>query len=297
MSKERSLVTSLSTIVSYIFFIVHGVMMVYVVEDIKRDKTYWALLTGIILMIIVGIVRKIKKMDCKWFSPMVFLYLCTVVPSIIVVEHHNLVLKANKEYPDCTNSDHSATKQCKEMRIYEESTFLTLITGRWLMSRGDMTRDQLGQLLLTYFALGADTLDILDFIQGASQDSSQIATWVGLGLFAWSMMQFPFMLSEGFSISLLDIPDSEEQQPPPAVKTCIGYFTDDFVRVMTLCFTLIMQDVPFLFYRLYLTTREGLFLHSLTFFIIKNIFTIAIQLYRVGAFICSRRRKRPTPPP
>ncbi|XP_069803814.1 transmembrane protein 26-like [Dendropsophus ebraccatus] len=288
--------TWMTSLFSYIFFIVHGVMMVYVVEDIMRDKTYWALLTGVILMTIVGILSISKKMaflENKWFSLMVFLYLCTVVPSIIVVEHHNLILKSNKEYPDCTASGHNVTKQCKEMRIYEESTFLTLITGRWLMSRGDMTRDQLGQLLLTYFALGADTLDILDFIQGTSEDSSHTVTWVGLGLFGLSMMQFPFMLSEGFSVSSLDIPDNDQHQPLNEVKTSIGSFKAEIGRVII---TLIAQDVPFLGYRLYLTTREGLFVHSLTFFIIKNIFTIAIQLYRVGALICSRR-KRPTPPP
>ncbi|XP_069804125.1 transmembrane protein 26-like [Dendropsophus ebraccatus] len=279
MSEKEKKWRKLLIIVSYIFFTVHGVMMVYVVEDIMRDKNYWALLTGVILMIIYGILRyqeKIKMdfLKYKWFSPMVFLYLCTVIPSIIVVESHNLILKSNKEYPDCTNSDHSATKQCKEMRIYEESIFLTLVAGRWLMSRGE-NRDQLGQFLLKYFILGADILDILDFVQGASQDSSHTVTWVGLGLFAWSMMQFPFMLTESFSVASLEEPPSKVK----TVKTCIGYLPPKTVSKIAECMTLITQDVPFLVYRLYLTAREGLFFHSLTFFIIKNILSIAIHLY------------------
>ena len=39
---------------------------------------------------------------------------------------------------------------------------LVLIIGRWMLPKGDMTRDQLAQLLLVYIGTAADIIEFFD---------------------------------------------------------------------------------------------------------------------------------------
>ena len=39
---------------------------------------------------------------------------------------------------------------------------LILIIGRWMLPKGDMTRDQLAQLLLIYIGTAADIIEFFD---------------------------------------------------------------------------------------------------------------------------------------
>ncbi|XP_075135742.1 transmembrane protein 26-like [Leptodactylus fuscus] len=286
----------LAAICSRTLFALHGLLMVYVMVDIKKDDFYWSFLTGIVLLFIEMIVtlKMTKHGEWKWFSPMVFLYLCTVIPSIFVVEFDYLEIRMIIN--DTNSTDSECTKDVikelsSEAQSAEELTVLVLILGRWMMPRGKMSRDQLAQLLLLYLALGADMLDILELMKEPSVKTNQTITVVGLCLFSWAIMQFTLILTQTLSSSSEDPEVGERGHSSSGVKNC----------VMTLCctsevwsvlITVLMQDGPFLVYRLYLVTREGVFNESMVFFICKNILSVIIQLYRVVVFVCNENRKR-----
>ena len=46
--------------------------------------------------------------------------------------------------------------------IIEQFLMLVLIIGRWMLPKGDMTRDQLAQLLLVYIGTAADIIEFFD---------------------------------------------------------------------------------------------------------------------------------------
>ena len=49
------------------------------------------------------------------------------------------------------------------MLTLHQVLLFVLVIGRWLLPKGDITRDQLSQLLLVFIGVGAD---ILEFVTG-----------------------------------------------------------------------------------------------------------------------------------
>lgn len=46
--------------------------------------------------------------------------------------------------------------------VIEQFLMLILIIGRWLLPKGDLTREQLSQLLLVYIGTAADIIEFFD---------------------------------------------------------------------------------------------------------------------------------------
>ncbi|XP_040283491.1 transmembrane protein 26-like [Bufo bufo] len=284
----------LAAILSRLLYALHGGIMIFLTVFITNDFFYCTLFIGIVLLFIEMIVtlKMTKYGEWKWFSPMVFLYLCSVIPSIFVMELENLEVRmniTNVTHPECT--DNNYTEYSKEVQSMEELTILVLIVGRWLMPRGKMTRDQLAQLLLIYLALGADMLDILELMKEPSVKTSTAITVVGLCLFTWAVMQFTLVLTQTFPVSSPDKEDEVRFHSSSEIKNCMRSLccTSEVWNVIIMVG---MQDGPFLIYRLYLVTMEGVFNDSMTFFICKNILSVIIQIYRIIVFLCDENHKR-----
>ncbi|KAM4015043.1 transmembrane protein 26-like [Anomaloglossus baeobatrachus] len=291
---KRRCLKILGAIFSRLLFAIHGALMVVLAVAVTQDDYYWILLCGIFLLFVEMIVtlKVTKNGEWKWFSPMVFLYLCTIVPSVFVMELANQELRMNTTNvtnSECTeNFYHEFSKLVQGM---EETIILVLIIGRWLMPRGKMNRDQLAQLLLMYLALGADILDILELMKEPSVKTNETITVVGLCLFSWAIMQFTLVLTQSLSFSSPDAAGYGQFRPSSGVKNCIVSLCCSS-EIWSVIIAVGMQDGPFLVYRLYLVTREGVFNDSMMFFISKNILSVIIQVYRVIVFVGNQNRKR-----
>ncbi|XP_075045698.1 transmembrane protein 26-like [Mixophyes fleayi] len=292
----------LSALFSRLFFSIHGTIMVIIATLVKENRFYLILLTGIILLFIEMAVTltETKKGEWKWFSPMVFLYLCTVLPSIFVMELallegrivNNSTIIDNSTNTKCNDSNDSEYNEYStEIQAMEEMLILVLVVGRWLMPKGDMNRDQLCQLLLMYIALGADILDILQLIKEPTVNTNWTVTIVGLCLFSWAIMQFTLVLTQTQSLPPQKTKVDEELHSPPDINR-IGLISCYQSEVWSWITTVAMQDGPFLVYRIYLATAKSVFNDSMTFFICKNFLTVIIQVYRIILFMCKEKRKR-----
>ncbi|KAG5838738.1 hypothetical protein ANANG_G00226760 [Anguilla anguilla] len=82
------LLNVLLALLSRFLFAVHGVVTVWRVVAVKGEPLYWLLLSGAALLgVEMAVTLKCtRNAEWKWFSPMVFLYLSTVVPSIWFLE-------------------------------------------------------------------------------------------------------------------------------------------------------------------------------------------------------------------
>ncbi|XP_056279626.1 transmembrane protein 26 [Pseudoliparis swirei] len=168
----------------------------------------------------------------------------------------------------------------------EQTMLIVLVLGRWLMPKGDMSRDQLSQLLMVYVGLGADILDIFDTFKEPEVKTNQTVVYIGLGLFSWALMQFPLVLTQ------TRLPEDEPPQrgasglggrpaPPPPPSCCSS-------EVWSLLLTVGLQDGPFLVYRLYLMVREQVLNQLMIFFTCKNILIVLLELYRIFVVQCER---------
>ncbi|KAI1892587.1 hypothetical protein AGOR_G00135120 [Albula goreensis] len=300
--KMCRLLNILLALLSRFLFAVHGVLTVWRVVAVRDEPMYWLLLTGIALLgVEMAVTLKCtRNAEWKWFSPMVFLYLSTVVPSIWFLELDLLQSKL----PVNTSSG-SDLQLLSHIPIaaglaqldpenwaagLEQTMLIVLVLGRWLMPKGDMSRDQLSQLLMVYVGLGADILDIFDTFKEPEVKTNRVVILVGLSLFTWAVMQFPLVLTQtshakaqpGFDRSSTDAgdPGGVDRLGGERCTTCCSS------EVWSLLLTVGLQDGPFLVYRLYLMVQENVLNQLMIFFTCKNILVVLLEIYRILVVQC-----------
>ncbi|KAM4738040.1 transmembrane protein 26 [Anableps anableps] len=286
------LLNILLALLSRFLFAIHGIVTVWRVVAVKGEPLYWLLLSGVALLgVEMALTLKCtRNAEWKWFSPMVFLYLSTVIPSIWFLELSLLQSKL----PLNTSSGHELnllahipiTVGIEELEPenwvagLEQTMLIVLVLGRWLMPKGDMSRDQLSQLLMVYVGLGADILDIFDTFKEPEVKTNRAVVIVGLALFSWALMQFPLVLTQTRA-SQGDIPQKSWNNlpcchgPSTSFKSCCSN------EIWSLLLTVGLQDAPFLVYRLYLMIKEQVQNQLMIFFTCKNILIVLLELYRI----------------
>lgn len=79
--------------------------------------------------------------------------------------------------------------------LIEQFLMLILIVGRWLLPKGDLTRDQLSQLLLVYIGTAADIIEFFDSFKDPKIAADLLLVFLTLGIWSWSLIQFTIVLS------------------------------------------------------------------------------------------------------
>lgn len=79
--------------------------------------------------------------------------------------------------------------------LIEQFLMLILIVGRWLLPKGDLTRDQLSQLLLVYIGTAADIIEFFESYKVGGTINETILVYLTLGIWSWSLLQFTIVLS------------------------------------------------------------------------------------------------------
>lgn len=148
--------------------------------------------------------------------------------------------------------------------------FIVLVLGRWLMPKGDMSRDQLAHLLMVYISMGTDLLDISDTFKKSEIKTNHSLITVGLILFSLALMKFPFPVRK------------THLKSTSSNTSCCS-------EIWSLLLTDGFQDGSFLVYRLYLLNGNIQKLESILF-ICKNILTVMLVLYRIGVIWFTSRR-------
>ncbi|KAM9855196.1 transmembrane protein 26 [Aulostomus maculatus] len=286
----------LLALLSRFLFVVHGVVTVWRVVAIKGEPLYWLLLTGVALLgVEMAVTLKCtRNAEWKWFSPMVFLYLSTVIPSIWFLELSLLQSKLpvnNSSGPELhLLAGIPITAGIVDLDPenwvvgLEQTMLIVLVLGRWLMPKGDMSRDQLSQLLMVYVGLGADILDIFDTFKEPEVKTNRAVVIIGLTLFSWALMQFPLVLTQ----------TRPPKGDPPQALLCCPASSSALVSccssdVWSLLLTVGLQDGPFLLYRLYLMVKEQVLNQLMIFFTCKNILIVLLELYRIFVVQCEQR--------
>ncbi|KAM3617517.1 uncharacterized protein V6R79_007444 [Siganus canaliculatus] len=294
------LLNVLLALLSRFLFAAHGVVTVWRVVAVKEEPLYWLLLTGVALLgVEMAVTLKCtRNAEWKWFSPMVFLYLSTVIPSIWFLELSLLQSKLpvnNSSGPELHLLAHiPITAGIVELDPenwvvgLEQTMLIVLVLGRWLMPKGDMSRDQLSQLLMVYVGLGADILDIFDTFKEPEVKTNRAVVIIGLALFSWALMQFPLVLTQTHPQK-----DEPPQSGTVGVSGCCPAAPSAFAsccssEVWSLLLTVGLQDGPFLLYRLYLMIQEQVLNQLMIFFTCKNILIVLLELYRIFVVQCEQ---------
>lgn len=79
--------------------------------------------------------------------------------------------------------------------LIEQFLMLILIIGRWMLPKGELTRDQLSQLLLVYIGTAADIIEFFDSFKEDKVAREPLLVYLTLGIWSWSLMQFTVVLT------------------------------------------------------------------------------------------------------
>ena len=74
--------------------------------------------------------------------------------------------------------------------VFELGLIIALIIGRWLLPRGEITRDQLSALLLGYVGTAADILELFEVLEEQAVSTTRQVTFAVLSVYSWSLLQF-----------------------------------------------------------------------------------------------------------
>lgn len=278
----------------------------------KQDSNYW-LLTILFLPLVVEMIitRKSRKgQGYKWFSPPIFLFLISIIPSIWILELHQQdkatdpqckkldsweklreLITLNKTLGNLTdqsyvkNLNQVLSNVCSNEWILalHQILLLLLIVGKWLLPLGGgVTREELSQLLLIFVGTAADILEFTSETLSDVKGNNLELVYIVLSVWTWSMLQFPLHVSV-----VKSNPDSEGEQEAGEVSLLSKYSTD----IWSIVEALFIQDGPFLVVRLIVMTYYKVFHQMLMFFTVKNFLVVILNLYRL-VVICQDSRSR-----
>ncbi|KAJ8952478.1 hypothetical protein NQ318_003273 [Aromia moschata] len=243
-----------------------------------------------------------KRREWRWFCPSVFLYLTSIVPAIWLLELDKVDrrLKAKEDLP----LNLTTGGQLKDIHnligvqiklpeislstetwitLIEQFLMLILIIGRWMLPKGDLTRDQLSQLLLVYIGTAADIIEFFDSFKDDKIASEPILVLLTLGIWSWSLMQFTVVLTATKSRK------SRLTTTGSTIKRSESCCTID---VWGIALNIALQDAPFLAFRLLLITHFQIISYMNVFFTCKNTLVILLQIYRLYVVYSEHNKKQ-----
>ncbi|XP_070560785.1 transmembrane protein 26-like [Ptychodera flava] len=332
MSEEKTFkcFTVTKALATRALFAAHGLIATWRVTYVMDSSLYWILLLslgGLGVETVVTMVTN-KGEEWKWFCPSVFFYLSSLIPCIWFLELD--LLEKRLESLDSREAILQGSEyiwkyvEDEDWALAMEQILLfILIIGRWILPKGQITRDQLSQLLLVYIGVAADIIEFFEVFKEDTVKYDRELIIATMTLWTWSLMQFTLVVTVTMARkSRLATSSAQEPKPTPKFKRLkflrllkrrrkidpsdpnmsrepdpgliIPVRPEDEERedtdpkcaclesdVWGIVITLVMQDGPFLIFRLILITKYHVVTHMNIFFTIKNILIIVLQVYRI----------------
>ncbi|CAK6966782.1 transmembrane protein 26b [Scomber scombrus] len=292
-------------VVTRSLFILISLIGVWRVVWVKDNGYYW-FLTILYLPLVAEMILTLRRRsgnDYKWFSPAIFFFLISIIPSIWILELNHQENKSPNSgcdkldstenirslFSQWMNSSTNGTRSVKDIPLstvcandwilaLHQILLILLILGKWLLpAAGGLTRDQLSQLLLIFVGTAADLLEFTSETLSDIKDSSPAMVYIILGVWTWSMLQFPLHLS------VLNAPTDELAEA--AASRVSQHRTDIWGTVEAL----FIQDGPFLVVRLTVMIYFKVVHQMLIFFAIKNFLVVILNIYRLFVLICDTK--------
>lgn len=170
--------------------------------------------------------------------------------------------------------------------LIEQFLMLVLIVGRWMLPKGDLTRDQLSQLLLVYIGTAADIIEFFDSFKEDVIGQEYVLVYLTLGIWSWSLMQFTVVLTATKSRKSRLSSGTTVKRKVPTETSCCS------IDTWGITLNILLQDAPFLAFRLIIIIHYRIVSYMNIFFTCKNTLVILLQLYRLCVVHSENRSKR-----
>ncbi|ESO90479.1 hypothetical protein LOTGIDRAFT_95581, partial [Lottia gigantea] len=289
------LIGIIKAIISRCLFAGHGFICIWRVTVIKKNPIWWSLTGTLPLLFLEALFTlKIKKGgEWKWVCPSVFLYLATAIPAIWFLEldllHQRIELVSGRQLitrlppnqiPGWNGEINLPINLIPDdwCKILEQMLLLVLIVGRWLLPKGEISREQLSQLLLVYIGMAADIIELFEAFKEREVKTNKILTIIILSLWTASLLQFTFVLTATKSKRMRPVLFHEGST---ASTISVGGKSCCPTEVISIMISVMLQDGPFLVLRMLLIFRYNVISYTNLFFTSKNSLVLILQFYRL----------------
>lgn len=167
----------------------------------------------------------------------------------------------------------------------EQSLLFLLIIGRWLLPKGEITHDQLSQLLFVYIGIASDIMEILILFDEEPVLKAPGLTYTILAMWSFSLMQYTLVLTatRARKTRVTHSPQprrrSASGEEPTGIRALCACCETELWSVIITCS---MQDGPFLTIRLYVIFAFEILNYTILFYTCKNFLVLCLQLYRLA---------------
>lgn len=155
-----------------------------------------------------------------------------------------------------------------------------------MLPKGDLTRDQLSQLLLVYIGTAADIIEFFDSFKEDKIAKETVLVYLTLGIWSWSLMQFTVVLTATKSRKSRLSSGSTMRKKVSSETSCCS------IDIWGIALNMLLQDGPFLAFRLILIIHYQIVSYMNIFFTCKNTLVILLQLYRLYVVQSESKHKR-----
>ncbi|PAV81300.1 hypothetical protein WR25_09306 [Diploscapter pachys] len=145
-------------------FIVHSMATIIQTVRIEQNDSVWLFALISLIIVFEGSYTIIMRAgdERKWFCTSLLLYIVATAPPIWLLE--TKLCEWREDLAKDGKSDILIDGEEEELalQLLEQLLLVTLIIGRWLLPKGDISREQLSQILLAYLAISSDIVEFFD---------------------------------------------------------------------------------------------------------------------------------------
>ncbi|KPJ10121.1 Transmembrane protein 26 [Papilio machaon] len=290
MANVGKVLATIKAVITRLVFACHGIIAIWQVTVFKNSIEYWYLASPILLLIFEGVFTLTIKDNQEWkwnrmllmgilsqhFSAAPYLEsFINLSKSTLIKTLHWLSFCYIPEALTTGIPLPGATKIPTDMwvTLIEQFLMLTLIVGRWLLPKGDLTRDQLSQLLLVYIGTAADIIEFFDSFKDEKVATEKVLVLLTLAIWSWSLVQFTVVLTATKSRKTRGTAHRSDMNSSRAC--CCS------IEVCAIIMNIALQDAPFLAFRLLIIAHYKIINYMNIFFTCKNTLVILLQIYRL----------------
>ncbi|KAI6178190.1 hypothetical protein M3Y98_00473800 [Aphelenchoides besseyi] len=279
------LINILRALLARAVFIVHSLTAIWAAVNMHKDNSIWTFALVSVSIVIEGSYTIVMRAgdERKWFSPSILLYILATAPPIWLLETKMC------EWRLLNTAELNSKLQ---YQVLEQLLLVVLIVGRWILPKGEISREQLSQILLAYLAISSDIVEFFDVFKERVVFQNLHLQYIVLSAWTLSLLQFPFILTVSRArkvrIAINEEVPIKRQRPELS-----QLFYD--VDLWAIFVANSLQDIPFLLVRLYLIIHFKLVTYTLLFFLSKNVLVIVLQSWRAFVLL-NDRYIQPKPP-
>lgn len=171
------------------------------------------------------------------------------------------------------------------MVIIEQLLLYFMIIGRWLLPRGNISRNELSQLLFVFIGMASDITELFTLFDEKQVRESLYLTLAVLVIWSISLLQFCFVLT-----ATRNVKRGRVALQTSSSKGSIKCSSCCSTEVWSILVAMLMQDIPFVSIRIYTIATYNLINYSIIFFTAKNLLVVMLLLYRFAVILGSKTK-------